>query len=471
MTAKLGLDDVFDLQEEGQTASPAQRAKASPRLYVRSQDHLAEYREGASGRVLSAWEAFDAFGVEVLAEVAEYGSAILVDDAHEPAYTLKKRRKALGLTARDVALKAKLSESEVAAAELTQQRSPIRTLERIAAVLGLDERLLSFRSGSGGDDDLAVRLRQVKVPNGSTDSPRLVGALSEAGWVIRTQIRLERWLGSLRRPPSAFTPSSAYGSQGSPAWKAGYVLAHRARQALGIPTSEPVPSLRELCVTLGIPIVQTALPQAFAGATVSVEGGRGIVVNTVGRNENVWVRRATVAHELGHLLWDPEPNLRRLTVDSYGLIEQDSIFVPQDVEARANAFAIEFLAPQAGVRTVFPKAGGVAHLRQVMETYGISFTSARHHVNNAWERALAVDQLKVQNTDPTADWYGRESYTQEWFPIESTPLSRRGRFAGVVAAAEQRRLITADTAASYLNTTREGYLLCGGMLSELFPIE
>ena len=113
-----------------------------------------------------------------------------------------------------------------------------------------------------------------------------------------------------------FEPSHDYG-HGEPAWRAGYVLAERTRERLGLGL-EPIESMRDLVEhRLGIPIIQVALPTRIAGATVSSHGQRGIVLNTAGANSNVWIRRTTMAHELAHILFDPEEQLSNVRVDSY----------------------------------------------------------------------------------------------------------------------------------------------------------
>ena len=110
--------------------------------------------------------------------------------------------------------------------------------------------------------------------------------------------------------------------------------------------------MRELAEErLGIPIIQAPIDENIAGATIAStdESGkemRGIVLNILGANENVWVRRATLSHELGHLLYDPSPRLEKLKIDSYEQGEIDPQMQNTDfVEQRANAFAIAFLAP------------------------------------------------------------------------------------------------------------------------------
>ena len=90
------LDLIFGKDSCGRT--PEDRARTSTRIFVRSQDHLSLDNPELSGRRLTAWEALQSFGLDVLWEVFEYSSAILPASPMEPALTLKTRRNSLGLS-------------------------------------------------------------------------------------------------------------------------------------------------------------------------------------------------------------------------------------------------------------------------------------------------------------------------------------------------------------------------------------
>jgi Zn-dependent peptidase ImmA (M78 family) len=216
---------------------------------------------------------------------------------------------------------------------------------------------------------------------------------------------------------------------------------------------QPIENLRELVESkLKIPLIFLSLPRQFAGATIASGVARGIVVNVEGLNSNEWVRRATIAHELGHLLWDPDEELQSLIVDTFDEIEEQPPQLKHDhVEARANAFAIEFLAPKDCALELFrserEKASG---LRKVMEHFGISFTSAKFQIWNALERSLPIESFSVTDIEPTDDWKGRESFTADYFRPQEAPLSRRGRFAWCVVKAMEQKFISSQSAALFL---------------------
>lgn len=465
-----GLRALFGDVPNAKTAR--EFARGSEQLFVRGQDHLALMSAGATGRQLSAVEALDAFGESRLAQILEYGTAILPERAEEPAATLRARRADLGLgddSLRVLASKAQLEVEDIRDCEDPRTRSPIQNLERLARLLGLDDRLISVAKGAGGDQRLAVRLRTLgKTEQGL--SPGAVITLSECAWVIKTEGRLAQDLGWSTRL-ERFEPSSNYGSRDYPAWKHGYFLARETRRLLKLNEIAPIPSMRGLCADLGIPLVQTTLPEHIAGATLDVDTIRGIVVNEAGANSNPWVRRATIAHELGHLLWDPSEQLETLRVDEYSELEES--FLQNNparfVEARANAFAIQFLLPDVALRAILHghKHDLSARLRRAMDSFGVSRTAASYHAWNALDQKVKRDVFLNADPEPTDDWRATESNTIDFFLLRKTPLSRRGRFARAVIEAQKAGIISPDTASEYLMAeSRSEYLAKADLLLE-----
>jgi hypothetical protein len=368
---------------------------------------LAVYTPAATGHLLSAWEACRTFGFEKLEEVFEYGSAVLVADPREPAATIRGRREILQLERKDAGLFSGVGIQRVQAAENPNVRSPIQDLERIATTLGLDESQLSTKQGADGDEALALRLRQMKTARPDF-GPSVVLTFCDAAWVTHRQALLSDWLA---RPSQVaalgFEPDSRYGNKGYPAWQCGYELAAITRKLPRIRDDEPV-YLRELMEhRLRVPLIHLSLPAEIAGATIASGAARGIAVNTKGANSNVWIGRATIAHELGHLLWDPDQNLKSLLVDRFRDFEEPAHLKHDPVEARANAFAIEFLAPRAPALAIFKKYTETkAGLRAVTEHFGVSFTSAKYQIWNALDRKVPLESFVVDDVEPTDDWKG-----------------------------------------------------------------
>ncbi len=465
---------IFGPGAEGFAAEDA--ARLSTRNYVRSEGGLAIYEESRrpTGHVLTAWEAYSTFGLEILEEAVEYGSAILRETPNATGDALQRRREEIGLSAKSVMRAAGVSPEDVETAESSPHKVSIQKLERLAFALGLDERLLSFKRDPGGDTSLAFRLRTLQ-----TDLSGPLGAISEgtallfaeAASVIRVQYRLQKWLG-LEIGSDRFAPVEDYGSPGRPAWRVGYNLAQRARDKLQLGHS-PISSMRELVEeSLGIPVVQARLPGRIAGATVmTTDDGdvlRGVVLNTVGGNSNVWIRRATLAHELGHLLYDPDGELQSVRVDSYDDSQKDAEAHSTDyVEQRANAFAIAFLAPNEAVRQLVPTPDSEEAVSNVMHTFGISHTAARYHIANCHYRNFDVPH-GILDRGPSDEQTAAENFTVDYFPLRDTPEQRRGKFAGMVVAAYQKNFISAHTGALYLNCKVDDFHENADLLTSLY---
>lgn len=456
MAVALAEDELVRLFGKGD-GTLEQRALKSEVVFVRGQDHLSFENEHARGIRLTAWQALQTFGAERMRDILQYGSAVIAAQKSEPAITLHSRRNDLGLSMEEVAKASDLDKVDVEDAENPQKRSPFSKLMRIAEVLALDELELSVAHGAGGDNQLAVRLREYGQ---RTLSPNSVIKLTEAAWVILQQLKLVSKESKLKQQ---FEPSSIYGDAQYLVWQQGYYLAQFTRKKLGL-GSEPIESMRALVEeTLGIPLVQMDFPLNLAGGTINSNGKRGIAVSLEGYNKNVWVRRSTLAHELGHILWDPDQALKSLRVDEYAIFDEAPFQQPaaghDPVEARANAFAIEFLAPQVAVSKLFEGAPNKRDgLRLVMETFGISFTAARFQIWNSCDRKFDLAELKTdKGVEPNEVWRAQEGGTTDVFPFKETPLSRRGRFAYYLASAESERKIHESLVASWLRVSVQEY--------------
>ena len=429
-------------------------------LFVRGYYQLARYEPGsiATGRRLTEHEVLEAYGARFFDEMDEHLSAVLLKRTGVIEDALRRKRDQLGVTTRQVATAAELPVEVVEDAVSGARRVEIRQLEHLAFVMGLDPAQLGVEEGAGADAELGVRLRVLTrddaTPQDVRLSPRTALRFSEAASIILAQSRLQDWL----EIPGEAADVPASSDYGFPAWRRGYELAGRLRDRLGIGL-EPIASMRTLVEDrLGIPVIQLELPSAIAGASIAVKRRRGIVLNTMGANTNVWIRRTTLAHELAHLLFDPQNRLLSIRVDPYEQLDRDSEDSnpsQQAEEQRANAFAVEFLAPQEAVRELVPVDRVTSEaVRRVMSTFGMGRAAARFHVWNSWYRQSDLPPESSIRASPTDEQRAAENFTQDFFPIESTPARRRGRFATLTAQAFDAGLITDDTAAQYLRCTQ-----------------
>ena len=435
----------------GEATNPQDRARESSRGFVRGLDLLTfDESPKATGRRLTAMEALQAYGMRTLYEVAVDGSAIISANQAAAGKVLGERRTQLDLPRRTVASKTGLAPEVIDALERSSRR-PVREYERVARVLGLDERSVSFRPVPEGNERVAVRLRSLADDSPSL-SPSSVANLAEAAWVAMTQIRLETDLGL--HQSVQFEHSSDYGF-GRPAYTAGYELADRFRRDLGLGRL-PIPSMRQLAeVRLGIPVIQAQLDERIAGATVESSGRRAIVLNIDGLNGDALVRRSTMAHEIGHLVFDPSQRLEDLRVDEYGELEQRPDTRADPVEQRANAFAVQLLAPQD--EAIERYSANQDLFTSVLDYFGVSFTAGRYQIWNGLERSVRLEDIRAPNRRPEPDWDARESFTLTYHPIRELARrpSRAGRFSAVVIRSAKEGLISWDTASEMLHCSEQ----------------
>lgn len=461
------LDRVFG---EGGTGTPAERARASTRQFVRGIDLLTfDESPRATGRRLSATEALEAYGFDKLAEIATEGSALICESVAAAGRVLRERRLDLGLNIRQVASAAKLRPDVVEALEASRRR-PIQEYETVARVLGLDERMLSYRAEPAGNNGVAVRMRSLHDEKPSLGGST-VAALTEAAWVAMTQMRLEAAL-ALPQPERTFENEPFYGSAAHPAYRVGYELADSFRVALGLDEA-PVVSMRDLLERrLRIAVIQAELGDRIAGATIASGDRRAIVVNLSGRNRNVFARRSTLAHELCHILFDPREQLRDLRVDEYEELDRRADQVRDPVEQRANAFAVQLLAPQAAALRIYEEDRDAA-VANLIQRHGVSFTAARYQIWNALGHTVLLESLDTRERSREADWDGAEAYTTTWHPVRALVdhPSRAGRFSALVVRAADRGIVSWDTAATWLFSSlgelRQPGLV--GMMRDLYP--
>lgn len=381
---------VFGDESSGQT--PEERAATSTRLFVRSQIQVGFDNERAKGRRINAREALDVFGEEIMHGLSDRDVVPILWDISEPGKTIMDRRIQMGLSLADISRAVHCEEQDLKDLEESRKTLSYRKIESIGRTLVLDEDLLGYRPGAGGDPGLGVRLREFMRDankNLNAFSPQMVMRLSEAAWVIKRQDALQTKLGKSQAKIIRNLGISPCDDYKSPTWSKGFLLAEQTRVALGIAPNSPIDSMRDLVEdVLKIPVVQAQFNPRFAGATISIgDNTRGVVLNTEGQNRNVWIRRNTLAHELGHLLWDPGQELNKLTVDNFSDFEEfqnNSLRKRDPVEMRANAFAVQFIAPRDGVVEVFSDhQDEETGIRTVMEHYGISFTAAKWQLINA----------------------------------------------------------------------------------------
>lgn len=423
--------------------------------FIRGQDEIALYQGKGNGRILTAWEAYKTFAPKIFEEILEYGTAVLSISSAEPSSTLKKQREMLSISQSELADKVRLPLEDIEKAESDQYECDFSIIAKLCKMLNIDDYSISYKAGTASST-LAYRLK--KTFDGGDINREDILRMTECGWIADKQILLQTWLNK----NNLFSPrkNGDYGSADRPAYKVGYELAKQTRQLLNIDPSKEISSMKDLLHQIGIPYILADLSPAIAGATVATNNSRCIIANVNGKNENPLIRRIAIAHEVAHLLWDPDERLESVNVSLYEKI--DTLF-NNDVhfiEQRANAFAVEFLMPSEYIESKKSSESIIDYIRRIMDTYGTSFTSTKYHlfcnhkITKEEFQYLEQSSARVQ-TEASDEWKAQEDFTLDYFPIQSTPINKRGFFAYWVCKALKERLISEDSASSFLECSND----------------
>lgn len=114
------------------------------------------------------------------------------------------------------------------------------------------------------------------------------------------------------------------------------VQASRFRQRLGLSDTEAI-KLKSLLLKLKVLTVFRPMSQQFSGMSLRSDDHRFILINS---NQPKCRQHFTIAHELYHLYFDPNPKPHNPVLEG----KKD------EIEKCANAFALVFLMPANGIR-------------------------------------------------------------------------------------------------------------------------
>ena len=167
------------------------------------------------------------------------------------------------------------------------------------------------------------------------------------------------------RPAFRFAEASAGG--GTPV-----EVARAVRPAVGLPAGEPVRNISRLLEDNGVKLLllETTRDSFFGLSVGARDGGPAVVVNTWDRiSVERWI--FTAAHELGHLLLHPAEYRR------------DATEMPSEPEQEADAFASEFLMPEAAFATEWDATSGHSLLMRILKVkriFRVSYMTVLHRL-------------------------------------------------------------------------------------------
>ena len=439
------------LLEAGSDAAFEERAKASRLRFVRSHTQLALHTEAANGWRLTAYECLEAFGRKTMESLANEGSAIVARKGCEVAGVVRARREALGVGTAALARSAGLAERVVLDVEEGHRTIRIRELQAVAWALALDAVRLGTIPATGASFPARGLFRRARQAGGDVTEGDVL-ELASAASLAFAELRLARWVGRRAGLPEQPASRPRRPKDVRSAWVEGAELSRQTRALMGLDPVEPVPDLADVVEgRLGIPVVRVRLDGPVAGATLADGRLRGIALNVVAMDANLGARRVTLGHELCHVLCEGDEEMRgiRVETDPQGL-DRD----PQDpVEARAQAFGSELIAPASAVARVCGAHGSArARVIAVMDRFGVSRTCAARQIANAldsepdWSSARTVP---IQHA--SARWIGSELLGPD--PVRSSRAGRprSGRAFEICAEAIEANLISHDTAAHVLS--------------------
>lgn len=252
--------------------------------------------------------------------------------------------------------------------------------ERLARALAVDPVIL-YRGEEDDPRRSPARFRaalSIDAPSGH--DLRLLALATETGAVLA---HLAACLGH----PIRLAPHRAIRAidPGLKAGRQGYDLGEAAREALTAQPNAPLASIQSLLTQCGVHVAQVPFDSVdIDAASVWAPGAVPVVlINTrSARTAHPGALRATLAHELCHLLHDAgEQDLTTLV--SWGVSGHGNY--AEAVEIRARAFAPAFIAPRSAVQTW---AGSAAFpddetlVRALADHWGLSFEGAAWHAKN-----------------------------------------------------------------------------------------
>lgn len=339
----------------------------------------------------------------------------------------REARLAAGLSQADLARRLGMDRSALARVESGQRQVSALELFSLADALGLPP--AHFMSAAPE----AVVSRRQDLTEDSNDVSRLRFRLDAA---LEGHARETTWLadrGFLPRPDVRLPDPATWSGQGATDDQA-REAARLVRRALGL--TGPLSGLADVCASAGLHLL---VADGFQdGACITLTEGLGAAV--IGGKADPGRRRATAAHELGHFVLQDEYQT------DIGIAESRD-----EREQRIEAFAIEFLLPEADLRRSWesqPDRDERARLIVLAARYRVSWSVA---VRSAQHFQL-IDKPTASGITTTLPQRGEFFELLGREPIEDLLIGETsGTWRQAVVQAWRAETITASRAAELLH--------------------
>lgn len=360
---------------------------------------------------------------------------------HEIGAAIATERTRQGLRVGDLGVDPRVVEA------IEAGRSGITTtqLEKIAIALQLDPtRLRAGEIQARPQPSVFLRHRGTQQDFTTVDAPILDLALEGA----RARNALARSVGDDVGlfPASRFETRGVAGDASNAAARQGYQLARELRRTIGN-EADALADLRELAeVTCGITVLvrRFATIGSSAFAVKAADAAAILLAPITYRREPA--ARVWIAHELCHLLFDPDGGGVHIVVDF-----DDDRHVHQ-AERRARAFAAELLLPEAGLRKLIGPPAGVTGdvssrnlVAMARDAFGSTWQVAANHLCNLGFISLSLREWLERQSPPAMSRPWLTSLpVVDASSVQVSVLTRRAYDAGHLTDGEARALLDID---------------------------
>ncbi|WP_327067894.1 helix-turn-helix domain-containing protein [Kitasatospora sp. NBC_01302] len=318
-----------------------------------------------------------------------------VCDFFDPARLTQARRLA-ELTKKELAGSLGVTPAAVGQYETGVSRPRPDLIPRMADTLNVPMKyFLTGRPSSRLDSSMAY-FRSLR----STPKAQRERSLAFAEQIWELTFALERHVQMPLVDLPGFAGGEVHPGEDLPAEPSAAARELRSRWALG---DGPVTHLVRRMESHGIVVVlpSQADPSAATVDAFSTRAPRPVVVLTSNRADDVYRHRFSAAHELGHLV---------LHNDATGDSRQ---------EREADAFAAEFLTPQASILPLLPPRMDLAQLADLRRTWGVSIHSLIYRCrelglisdatsSRAYQRLRALDGQPGFAPEPVSGFTGEQ---------------------------------------------------------------
>lgn len=250
----------------------------------------------------------------------------------------------------------------------------------------LGERSSALAAAISGDSQALTRSEVVAAARMTRglDLPQTVEILEEIGRLPAADMSK---IATLSKSVCAAMVNSTY------PYDEGLDAARALRQELSMRPEDPVNPHFILEESLGVTIYEVSIDGARSLDAFAAWGpnfGPAVVINARGLHNKGNGRNATLAHELGHLMMD---RLGALPVADVLLGSQRN-----DIEARARAFAAEFLLPQHVAKAAFANWTGSIEgiVRRLSTKFHVSKSVAAWNLHNSGAMLTEEERLQLR---------------------------------------------------------------------------